>query len=56
MAVRERLAIARAAATLPEEEAWPRSNAASASIRTTQEFQEGPRAFVEKRAPNWTGR
>jgi len=56
MAVRESLAIARAAATLPEEEAWQRSNAASAFIRTTQDFQEGPRAFVEKRAPNWTGR
>jgi enoyl-CoA hydratase/carnithine racemase len=22
----------------------------------TQDFQEGPRAFIEKRAPRWTGR
>jgi enoyl-CoA hydratase/carnithine racemase len=56
IAVRESLAIARAALDLSDAEAWERSAAASAFIRTTEDFQEGPRAFVEKRAPRWVGR
>jgi enoyl-CoA hydratase/carnithine racemase len=56
VAVRESLAIARQAADLDEEALWRLSREASARIRETEDFQEGPRAFVEKRAPRWTGR
>ncbi|MCB4825393.1 enoyl-CoA hydratase-related protein [Roseicella aerolata] len=56
IAVRESLAVARKAADLTEEELWAISAKASAFIRTTEDFQEGPRAFVEKRAPRWVGR
>ncbi|TCZ65471.1 enoyl-CoA hydratase-related protein [Roseicella aquatilis] len=56
VAVRESLAVARRAADLAEEELWAISAKASAFIRTTEDFQEGPRAFVEKRAPRWVGR
>ncbi len=56
IAVRESLAVARKAADLTEEELWATSAKASAFIRTTEDFQEGPRAFVEKRAPRWVGR
>jgi enoyl-CoA hydratase/carnithine racemase len=56
IAVRESLAIARQAAELDEAALWELSRAASARIRQTEDFQEGPRAFVEKRAPRWVGR
>jgi enoyl-CoA hydratase/carnithine racemase len=56
IAVRESLAIARQAADLEEPALWQLSREASARIRQTEDFQEGPRAFVEKRAPRWTGR
>jgi len=25
-------------------------------VQTTEDYREGPRAFIEKRAPRWTGR
>ena len=56
IAVRESLAIARQAAELDEETLWTLSGEASARMKQTEDFQEGPRAFVEKRAPRWTGR
>ncbi len=56
IAVRESLAIARQAAELDEETLWTMSRAASDRMRHTEDFQEGPRAFVEKRAPRWVGR
>ncbi|MDN3565692.1 enoyl-CoA hydratase-related protein [Paeniroseomonas aquatica] len=56
IAVRESLAIARQAAELDEETLWRLSRAASERMKLTEDFQEGPRAFVEKRAPRWTGR
>lgn len=56
IAVRESLKVARHAADLTEDELWDLSAAAGRAIRETEDFKEGPRAFVEKRAPNWVGR
>lgn len=56
IAVRESLGVARRAADLPESELWEVSRAASGRVRATEDFKEGPRAFIEKRAPRWTGR
>jgi enoyl-CoA hydratase/carnithine racemase len=56
VAVRESLAIARQALVLDDETLWRMSREASARIKETEDFQEGPRAFVEKRPPRWVGR
>jgi len=56
LAVRESLAIARDALELTEEQGWERSAQASDRIRHTEDAREGPRAFAEKRQPQWTGR
>ena len=56
LAVRESLAIARAALEIDEDEGWSRSAATSARIKQTEDAKEGPRAFAEKRPPQWTGR
>ncbi len=56
LAVRESLAVARDALQLTEQEGWERSAQASNRIRETEDAREGPRAFAEKRTPQWTGR
>lgn len=56
VAVRESLAVVRAAAELTEEEGWRRSAEAMSAARQSEDASEGPRAFAEKRAPRWTGR
>ena len=56
IAVRESLAIARRAADLDQDALWELSRAAGQRIRQTEDFREGPRAFVEKRPPRWAGR
>lgn len=56
IAVRESLAIARRALDLDDAALWELSRTASQGIRETEDFQEGPRAFIEKRAPRWVGR
>jgi enoyl-CoA hydratase len=32
------------------------SQTAQAANMTSEDFKEGPRAFIEKRAPRWTGK
>jgi enoyl-CoA hydratase len=44
------------AAGAGEADAWRLSEEAGAAIARTEDFAEGPRAFVEKRPPVWTGR
>ncbi|MBL6078526.1 enoyl-CoA hydratase/isomerase family protein [Belnapia sp. T18] len=56
VAVRESLAIARQALVLDDDTLWAMSRSASERIKQTEDFQEGPRAFVEKRPPRWVGR
>ncbi|SDR59940.1 enoyl-CoA hydratase [Rhizobiales bacterium GAS113] len=56
LAVRESLKIGRIAADHAEAEMWVRSDAARQRIQATEDYREGPRAFIEKRPPRWTGR
>jgi enoyl-CoA hydratase len=56
LAVRETLALARAAQDLPEEELWSRSGRAWERINLTEDAKEGPLAFAQKRPPRWKAR
>jgi enoyl-CoA hydratase len=40
----------------PDREGMKAAGRALAELSTTDDFAEGPRAFIEKREPNWTGR
>jgi enoyl-CoA hydratase/carnithine racemase len=55
LAVRESLAVARIAAEHTDADMQTRLSAASARVMASPDAREGPRAFVEKRAPVWQG-
>jgi enoyl-CoA hydratase/carnithine racemase len=56
LAVLESLKIARASSDLDDAALRRLSEEAQQRIMTTEDFKEGPRAFVEKRQPRWAGR
>ena len=56
LAVRESRKIVLAAATEDDDTLWQLTNAGFAKVATSEDFAEGPRAFIEKRPPQWTGR
>jgi enoyl-CoA hydratase/carnithine racemase len=56
LAVRETLALARTAFDLSEQELWSRNTESWRRITATEDAQEGPLAFTEKRSPQWKAR
>lgn len=56
LAVRDSLRMVRAAADLSEPELRQLSAECLSALALTEDYQEGPRAFIEKRAPKWQGR
>lgn len=56
IAVRESLGIARQALDLDDAALREASGVAARRNAATEDYKEGPRAFIEKRAPRWAGR
>jgi crotonobetainyl-CoA hydratase len=56
LAVRESRRIAAAAPGLADQDGWRMTEDAWSRIWTSEDAREGPRAFAEKRAPEWKAR
>jgi len=56
LSVRESLSIGRVAIEHSDRDLARMTDEAGQRLATTADYQEGPRAFMEKRAPLWTGR
>lgn len=55
LAVRDSLAVARRSYDESEDDGWLDGYARRDKLARTKDFREGPRAFVEKRKPEWRG-
>lgn len=55
LAVRESLIVARAASRNDDEALWQANDEAMMRVMTSSDAREGPRAFMEKRDPRWSG-
>lgn len=56
VAVRETRRVMLAAGTMDDDKGWLMSDEALARAISSDDGMEGPRAFIEKRAPVWSGR
>jgi enoyl-CoA hydratase len=56
LAVRATLRLARSSADTDPVDVWKASRRAMNELATTDDYREGPRAFIEKRSPRWSGR
>jgi enoyl-CoA hydratase/carnithine racemase len=56
IAVRESLRVTRQCFDLTDEELRELSEAAQVRVMQTEDFHEGPKAFIEKREPSWHAR
>ncbi len=56
LAVRQSRRIVERALSESDDTLWQMSRAASEALVNTEDYREGPRAFIEKRAPVWKGR
>jgi enoyl-CoA hydratase/carnithine racemase len=56
IAVRESRAIAERAPALDDAEGWRLAAAAWETVLASEDAREGPRAFAQRRAPEWRGR
>ncbi len=55
LAVRESLRVMKESAQTDDATGFRLSNQAMGRLAATADFREGPRAFIEKRPPKWTG-